>query len=176
MPQFAEPVPGSGGKAFQVRQDGERVRLELTEAHGILESPIAVIAAPSQMDLVLDVSLTDDELGTVDFSSAGWVTESTLTFEVHAIAAATHIEAVSGDDMGDIGEQPSMEACWEECVRLTRCTVAVYRRSDRHCVVADLRRRELLQTTADGSGSNVTMFLMETRRTSWRQQKNLLGF
>lgn len=55
-------------------------------------------------------------------------------------------------------------------------TVAVYRRSDRHCVVADLRRRELLQTTADGSGSNVTMFLMETRRTSWRQQKNLLGF
>lgn len=34
MPQFAEPVPGSGGKAFQVRQDGERVRLELTEAHG----------------------------------------------------------------------------------------------------------------------------------------------
>lgn len=29
---------------------------------GILESPIAVIAAPSQMDLVLDVSLTDDEL------------------------------------------------------------------------------------------------------------------
>ncbi|CAK8995971.1 unnamed protein product [Durusdinium trenchii] len=42
------------------------------------------------MDLVLDVSLTDDELGTVDFSSAGWVTESTLTFEVHAIAAATH--------------------------------------------------------------------------------------
>eukprot|EP00434_Breviolum_minutum_P025600 symbB.v1.2.022618.t1/scaffold1976.1/size93997/5 len=67
-----------------------------------------------------------------------------------------------GSDLGDVGERPSVEACREVCAQLILCTVAIFRRGDRHCIVADLSRRAAPRET-QVSAETVTLFLLERR-------------